>query len=226
MIKINDISKTYHTRSGRHLALNNVSFTVNSGDKIGILGRNGAGKSTLMKIISGAEKATSGTITRGMSVSWPISIGGGGLHGSLSGVDNYKFLTRIYDGRVDKEKLTLLKEMTELGKYLHEPIATYSSGMRARLSLAISLLIDFDCYIIDEALSVGDNRFQEKYNDYLHIKNDKKSIILVSHIDSHIKQHCDRIYVLERGILSPFDEPRLAFKFYEKIKSVSNLNII
>ena len=134
MISVENVCKTYSTRFGPRTVLNDVNFRLEKGRNIGILGKNGAGKSTLIRLISGAEKPTSGHIDRGMSVSWPLAFGGAfQLH--LTGLDNLKFVCRIYG--VDwKPLLPFVEEFTELGIYLREPVLHYSVGMSMRLNWA------------------------------------------------------------------------------------------
>ena len=134
MIRLDGVVKKYRTRVGLHTVLDSVSLEVKKGDKVGILGKNGAGKSTLIRIISGAELPNSGRVVRGMSVSWPLAFSGA-FQGSLTGLDNTRFLCRVYAADVT-EVLPFVEEFSELGKYLREPVKTYSSGMRARLAFA------------------------------------------------------------------------------------------
>lgn len=223
MIEIKQLSKIYKTRSGPKTVLNNISLIVNPGEKVGILGRNGSGKSTLIRLIGGAEAPTSGTIKRGMSVSWSVGINGG-LQGTISGIDNLKFLCRIYNKSYE-DKIEFVKEVTELGSYLREPVINYSSGMKAKLGLAISMVLDFDCYLVDESLSVGDKAFQEKYKSQLENKYKGKSMILVSHIENHVQKHCEIIYVLHKGDLLKFPTKKEAYDFYNHLKTDSNMEL-
>jgi capsular polysaccharide transport system ATP-binding protein len=177
--------------------LSGVSFTVERGERLGILGRNGAGKSTLIRIISGAEMPTTGTVTRTMKVSWPLAFSGG-FHGGLSGLDNLRFICRIYGVDV-QDKREFLEDFSELGKYLMEPVKTYSSGMRARLAFGISLAIDFDCYLIDEIVAVGDERFRAKCEVELFQKRRDKTYIIVSHSPTYMRKHCSRTLSLTEG---------------------------
>jgi capsular polysaccharide transport system ATP-binding protein len=160
MICIEHVTKQYATRHGSVTVLDDVNLNIRPGEKVGILGRNGAGKSTIIRLISGAERPTSGRITRGMSVSWPLAFGGA-FQGTLTGLDNLRFICRVY-GTSTEDKLPFVQEFSELGRYLHEPVKTYSAGMRARLAFAISMVIEFDCFLIDEIVAVGDSRFHEK----------------------------------------------------------------
>ncbi|GBQ42046.1 ABC transporter ATP-binding protein [Komagataeibacter europaeus] len=131
MLRCIDIVKDYHVDNGTRRVLDNISFQVERGEKLGILGRNGAGKSTLIKIIGGVELPTAGRIEKDMSVSWPLAFGGA-FQGSLSGLDNLRFICRIYN--LDyKETRRYVDDFSELGRQLLDPVKTYSSGMRARL---------------------------------------------------------------------------------------------
>lgn len=212
MIRLEGVNKTYGTRSGPVHVLRDVDLTVESGERVGILGRNGAGKSTLIRLISGAEFPTSGYVHRGMSVSWPLAFGGA-FQGSLTGFDNLRFICRIY-GVDPADKLPFVEEFSELGIYLREPVKNYSSGMRARLAFAISMLIEFDCFLIDEIIAVGDARFHEKCNHELFVKRADRALIIVSHDPSYIREHCTRAAVLHAGSLSHFDSIDEAYEFY------------
>ncbi|WP_085248732.1 ABC transporter ATP-binding protein [Gilliamella mensalis] len=212
MIIVNNVSKQYLTRKGYKTVLNNINFSLKKGEKIGILGRNGAGKSTLIKLISEIEKPTSGSIVRNMSISWPLAFSGG-FQGSLSGMDNLKFICRIYGCCIEKTK-KYVEDFAELGDYLFEPIKKYSSGMKARLAFALSLSIEFDCYLIDEVIAVGDSRFTEKCKKELFENKKDRALILVSHNMNAIKNYCDKAMVLDEGCLYQFDTIEQAYTYY------------
>ena len=165
MIHVRNLHKSYATRFGSKMVLDGVSFDLSLGERLGILGRNGAGKSTMIRLVSGAEKPTSGTIERSMSVSWPLAFGGA-FQPQLTGIDNIRFITSIYDQDFARN-LAFVEDFAELGPYLREPVRTYSSGMRARLAFAISMIIEFDCFLIDEIGAVGDARFHDRCNHEL-----------------------------------------------------------
>jgi ABC-type polysaccharide/polyol phosphate transport system ATPase subunit len=204
MIRLTNVCKDYPTRAGMRRVLNNISLTVGRGEKVGILGPNGAGKSTLVRLVSGAEPPTSGTIERTMSVSWPLAFSGG-FHASLSGADNVRFICRIYG--VDYEsRFEFVKDFAELGIYLNEPVATYSSGMKARLAFAISMTIDFDCYLIDEVSAVGDQRFRDRCRLELFEKRKDKAKLVVSHSHGYLKESCERFLLLKGGTVEEYDE--------------------
>jgi len=214
MIRLAGVNKTYPTGSGPVRVLRDVDLTVTAGERVGILGRNGAGKSTLIRLISGAELPSSGLIERDMSVSWPLAFGGA-FQGSLTGLDNLRFICRIY-GVDPADKIPFVADFSELGIYLREPVKTYSSGMRARLAFAISMIIEFDCFLIDEIIAVGDARFHEKCNHELFVKRGDRAMIIVSHNAAYIREHCSRAAVLVGGELHSAPSLDEAFAFYDQ----------
>ncbi len=215
MIILNDVVKSYSVRSGKVNVLDGINLTVQPGEKIGILGRNGAGKSTLVKLLGGVEEPTSGSIIRKMKISWPLAFSGA-FQGSLTGADNVRFVCRIY-GTEFGPAMEMVDSFAELGKYLYEPVKIYSSGMRARLAFALSLAVDFDCYLIDEVISVGDAKFHQKCQVELFEKRAHKSMIIVSHELHNIQKYCDKAAVLQNGKLEIFDDMQEAFAIYSSL---------
>lgn len=213
MIELHNVCKEYPTRAGQRSVLQNVNLIVRPGEKLGILGRNGSGKSTLIRLIAGAEKPNSGTITRGMRVSWPLALISG-FGGSLTGRDSLRLVCRIY-GVEWRDKLDFVLDFTELGRYFDEPVQSYSHGMMARLAFAVSMVIDFDCFLIDEVVAVGDSTFTERCNLELFGKRGHKAMIIVSHSEAFIRQHCDHAAVLVNGHLHNFATNEQAFDFYQ-----------
>jgi capsular polysaccharide transport system ATP-binding protein len=199
MIRLTAVDKDYPTRTGMVRVLKDVDLAVAPGERVGIIGRNGAGKSTLIRLISGAELPTRGRVDRTMSVSWPLAFGGA-FQSSLTGLDNLRFICRIY-GVDAAPRIAFVEEFSELGAYLREPVRNYSAGMRARLAFAISMMIEFDCFLIDEVIAVGDARFHEKCEQELFVKRADRAMIIVSHDPNYIFQHCDRATVLIDGHL-------------------------
>ena len=214
MILLQDVVKKYPLSSGHATVLDHVNLSVSPTEKLGILGRNGSGKSTLIRLISGAELPTSGSIIRSMSVSWPLAFGGA-FQGSLTGVDNLRFICRIY-GTTTEDKISFVQEFSELGRYLYEPVKTYSAGMAARLAFAISMVVEFDCFLIDEITAVGDSRFHAKCHEELFVKRKDRAMIIVSHDAGFIREHCDRAAVLVKGKLHSFDHVDDAYVFYNE----------
>ncbi|KGQ51792.1 ATP-binding protein [Gallibacterium anatis 10672-6] len=212
MISVEHVYKKYQTRTGSVTVLNDINFSLNKGEKIGILGRNGAGKSTLIRLMSGVEAPTSGTIRREMSISWPLAFSGA-FQGSLTGMDNLRFICRIYNADINYVT-EFTESFSELGNYLYEPVKNYSSGMKARLAFALSLSVEFDCYLIDEVIAVGDSRFSNKCRYELFEKRRDRSIILVSHSPTAIRQYCDNAMVLDQGKMRQFSSIDEAYQFY------------
>ena len=214
MIRLRNVAKTYGIRTGPVQVLRDIDFDVARGEQVGVLGRNGAGKSTLIRLISGAELPTSGTIDRAMSVSWPLAFGGA-FQGSLTGYDNLRFICRVY-GVDPADKAPFVADFSELGVYLKEPVKSYSSGMRARLAFAISMVIEFDCFLIDEIIAVGDARFHDKCRVELFEKRGDRAKIIVSHDSGYIREHCSRAAVLANGRLHHHETLDESFAFYEE----------
>jgi capsular polysaccharide transport system ATP-binding protein len=214
MIRVENIHKVYSTRQGPHTVLDGVSFELARGRNLGILGRNGAGKSTLIRLISGAENPTSGKIRREMSVSWPLAFGGA-FQPHMTGLDNLKFVCRIYG--VDYRPLVpFVEDFTELGVYFREPVFHYSHGMLTRLAFALSMAIEFDCFLIDEAMVVGDVRFHERCHVELFHKRKDRAFILVTHDANVIKLYCENACVLHEGKLLAFPTVDAAYDFYNQ----------
>jgi len=215
MIRLTNVSKDYLTRAGPRRVIHNVNLTIEPGERVGILGRNGAGKSTLIRLISGAELPTTGKIVRNMSVSWPLAFGGA-FHSSLTGADNVRFICRIY-GVDFRPRFEFVRDFSELGLYLNEPVGTYSSGMKARLAFAISMTIDFDCYLIDEVMAVGDARFRERCKVELFEKRRDKAKLIVSHSHQSLKGNCDRFLLIEDGRVEEHDDFNEVYFRYKQL---------
>jgi capsular polysaccharide transport system ATP-binding protein len=214
-IELSGIVKDYHTAIGVRRVLDGISFSIGEGEKIAVLGKNGAGKSTLVKIIGGVEPPTSGAVERGLFMSWPIAFGGG-FQVTMSGFDNIRFIARLY-GVPIKEAIAFVDDFAELGRLLYLPVRTYSSGMRARLAFALTLAINFECFLIDEVLAVGDQRFQQKCHDALFVRRKHCAMIMVSHHVDIIRQYCNKALVLKAGRGRVFDDVDFAINIYASL---------
>ncbi|MGJ0240066.1 ABC transporter ATP-binding protein [Novosphingobium fluoreni] len=215
MITCTNVCKTYQHGSRKKEVLRNVNFAVGPGDRIALLGRNGAGKSTLIKLIGGVELPTSGSISRTMSLSWPLGFSGG-FQGSLTGYDNARFIARIY--RRDYPELRdFVEDFTELGRQLRMPVKTYSSGMRARLAFALSLAIEFDCYLIDEVILVGDQNFQRKCHYELFERRQDRSMILASHSTEFVREFCNKALIIHKGKADLHEDMNYAIAQYDQL---------
>jgi capsular polysaccharide transport system ATP-binding protein len=216
MILLEDVSKHYLMRGGRRKeVLNGLNGVIRPGDTVGILGRNGAGKSTLLRILAGVEHPSSGRVQRSMSVSWPLAHGMG-LHSSMSGADNARFVARLYGVPV-KEMLDFVEGFAELGPYFYMPLSTYSSGMNSRVTFAISLAIDFDCYLIDEGISTGDQRFVARARQIITDRLRNRSVIMVTHSVAHVRTFCRTAAVLSDGKLKFYEDLDEAIATYEAL---------
>jgi capsular polysaccharide transport system ATP-binding protein len=210
-LELIDVHKSYPIRGGRKMILRGANGRIARGEKVGILGRNGSGKSTLVRILGGVEAPSKGKINRSMSISWPIGMMAG-FQSQLSGADNARFIARIY-GRSIERITDFVADFAELGEYIRMPLMTYSSGMRSRLALAVSLAIDFDCYLVDEALAVGDTRFGRAFAE----KIERSGLILVSHSPALVRRLCTRAAVLDQGILTFYDDLDEALATYNAL---------
>jgi capsular polysaccharide transport system ATP-binding protein len=215
MISCEKVTKSYPMGSGRKQVLRGVDLQMAPGEHIGFLGRNGAGKTTMIKLIGGVELPTSGRIKRHMSVSWPLGFGGG-FQGSLTGYDNARFISRIY-GHEYRELKDFVEDFSELGAQLKMPVKTYSSGMRARLAFALSLAIEFDCYLIDEVIMVGDQNFHRKCHYELFEKRRDRALIFASHSADLVREFCNRAIVLHEGLATPYDDVDEALAVYDRL---------
>lgn len=215
-LRVSGLSKAYR-HAGRTL-FRDLSFDVERSGRMAILGRNGQGKSTLIKMLGGALPVTSGVIDWRMTSSWPIGFSGG-FQGSLTGLDNIRFLARLYD-KDFTETLARVDDFAELGAALKEPAKHYSSGMRARLAFGLSLAIEFDCYLIDELVAVGDARFQKKCNEELFSKRADRAFMIASHNTKLITDICDRALLIESGQARVFNDVREAVDIYAWLKAV------
>lgn len=191
MIKIENLTKSYRTPTGRHYVFKDLNLEIPSGKSVAFIGRNGAGKSTLLRMIGGIDRPDSGKIITNKTISWPVGLAGG-FQGSLTGRENVKFVARLYAKQEElKEKIEFVEEFAELGKYFDMPIKTYSSGMRSRLGFGLSMAFKFDYYIVDEVTAVGDARFKEKCAQLFKERHKESSFLMVSHSLNSLKEFCD-----------------------------------
>lgn len=198
-------------------ALQDISFTANKGDVIGLIGMNGSGKSTLSNIIGGVIPPTSGRVkTVGQTSIIAIS---SGLNNQLTGRENIelKCLMLGFKKKEIQEMEDEIIEFADIGKFIDQPVKKYSSGMRSRLGFAISVTVNPDILIIDEALSVGDQVFgQKSKNKMFEFKEKGKTIFFVSHSMGQIKEFCDKAIWLEFGEMKDYGSVNDVIPEYEK----------
>lgn len=207
-----NIVKVFEGDHGTVRALNGVSFRVGAGERIGILGGNGSGKSTLIRILAGVLQPTSGEVRRDLSLSWPLALGGG-FEGQLTGYDNVRFLSHLY-GLPFRETFDYVADFSELGRHMYMPVRFYSDGMRMRLAFALSLAMNFECYLIDEVILVGDRRFQLKCHDELFGKRKSCGMIMAVHDAGVIKEYCQTALILKGGRGRVLSDLSLAERIY------------
>lgn len=217
MIKIENLTKSYRTPTGRHYVFKDLNIEIPSGKSVAFIGRNGAGKSTLLRMIGGIDRPDSGKIITNKTISWPVGLAGG-FQGSLTGRENVKFVARLYAKQEElKEKIEFVEEFAELGKYFDMPIKTYSSGMRSRLGFGLSMAFKFDYYIVDEVTAVGDARFKEKCAQLFKERHKESSFLMVSHSLNSLKEFCDVAIVFKNSYI---------IGYYENVQSGDRKSVV
>ncbi len=210
MIRFENVTKRYRTRDGYRTVLDSVNFELPSRRNVGILGRNGSGKSTMTRLMSGSELPDEGRVTRKGHISFPIGFSMG-FTPYLSGRENTVIVARFYGD--DPVYVTrFVKEFAELGEYFDMPLATYSSGMRARLTFAAGIALDFDTYLIDEVIEVGDIKFREKCARAFAARLQHSNLYMISHNAETIRRYCDMAAVLHAGKITLFDDVNAAIR--------------
>jgi capsular polysaccharide transport system ATP-binding protein len=214
MIEFWNVAKAYRTKMGKKIILDDFTGSFPRGRNIGLLGRNGVGKSTFIRMIAGAEYPDRGKIKRNVRISFPLGMIG--FKATLTGRENCRFVARIY-GLDVRAVERFVADFTELGKYFDMPVATYSSGMRSKLTFGVSMAADFECYLLDELLSVGDVSLKARATALFEEKRKKASLILVSHSVGEIRKLCDMGAVMGNGHLRLFDNVSDAIAEYDKM---------
>jgi ABC-type polysaccharide/polyol phosphate transport system ATPase subunit len=208
--------KQYHKD---FVALDNISFEIGDGQTLGIIGENGAGKSTLLKILSGIVIPDSGTIKIDGKVTGLLELGTG-FNAEMTGLENIYMngtLIGMTRDEINQKKQTII-DFSELGDFINEPIKTYSSGMTMRLAFSIAIHADPKCFLVDEALSVGDAYFQQKcMRKIQEFRESGGSIVFVSHDMNAVKILCDSAIMLDRGRIIDSEEPKNVVDFYQNI---------
>ena len=217
MISLENVTKSYMTLNGRKIVFRGLSLDIPEGVNVGVIGRNGAGKSTLMRLFSAVDLPDSGRIITKGRLSWPVGLRGG-MQKNLTGRDNVKFVCRIQGVRRGemKEKIRYVEEFAEIGEYFDRPVSTYSSGMQARLAFGTSMAFDFDYYLIDEVMSVGDANFKRKSRKAFKERMEKSKFILVSHNMKLIRKMCDIVVHLDHGRATIYESVRRGISEYRK----------
>lgn len=201
-------------------ALTDVSFDVEKGDVIGIIGHNGAGKSTLLKVISGIMKPTKGTIEAHGNIVPMLELGSG-FDMELSGRENIYLNGAIlgYSEEFLNEKYDEIVTFSELGNFIEAPLRTYSSGMLARLAFSVACIVEPEILIVDEILSVGDADFQEKSRArMMELMTGGTTVFFVSHSLEQIREMCNKVVWLEHGKIQAVGKTEEICNMYEGAK--------
>ena len=203
----------------KFLALDNINFTIYDKEVVGIIGKNGAGKSTTLGLIAGVLKPTSGKVYVNGKIA-PLLELGAGFHPDLTGRENI-ILNGILLGMTKKEilnKLNSIIEFSELEEFIDQPIRIYSSGMMSRLGFSVAVHVDPEILLIDEVLSVGDYKFQEKSKNKIYeFKQKGKTIIFVSHDINTIKELCNKVIVINDHKVLYVGDVEKGVDIYEKL---------
>jgi capsular polysaccharide transport system ATP-binding protein len=215
MLQVRGLAKQYSQNGRVRTLFEDLDLDLAPAERLAVLGRNGQGKSTLIKILGGVLAPSQGSVQWGMRPSWPLGFAGG-FQGGLTGIDNIRFLARIYD-RPIAPMVEAVESFAELGDALTMPVKHYSTGMRARLGFGLTLAIEFDCYLIDEVISVGDTLFREKCEAALFGQRAERAFIIATHDSAFIRQKCTRAVIIERGQFWLDDDINHAVDFYEDI---------
>ncbi len=214
----------YRTRTSflkrfEHIALKEVSFDLRRGETLGVLGRNGSGKSTLLRLLAGLVNPTSGKIICGEGVRRALLALGLGFRVDLTGRDN-ALISAMLQGASKSEALAALPgihEFSELGHFFHQPVKTYSAGMRSRLCFSTALETAVDVLLIDEALSVGDAHFKKKAEKAMTDRiNSQQTVVFVSHSIEQVSLLCDRVIWLENGVVQLEGETKKVTEQYRE----------
>jgi capsular polysaccharide transport system ATP-binding protein len=200
MIELRALTKSYPSRQGRRYVFRDLSFTFPPGSNIGLIGRNGAGKSTLLRLLGGIDQPDHGAVVTDRRISWPVGLSGG-FQSNLTARENVQFVCRIHGahGETLRAKVRFVEDFAEIGDYFDLPMRSFSSGMRSRVAFGLSMAFDFDYYLIDEVMAVGDAQFRAKSKDVLMTRLKQSNLILTSHNMGDIRQYCNVVVHVEQG---------------------------
>lgn len=215
--------KLYHSN---FFALKDISFEVKKGETLGIVGKNGSGKSTLLKILTGVLSATSGNVQVSGKVAALLELGAG-FNMEYTGIENIYLQGTImgYSKSQMDERIQNILNFADIGEYVYQPVKTYSSGMFARLAFAVAINVDPEILIIDEALAVGDMKFQAKcFNRMNELKESGATILFVGHDVSSIRTFCDKALWIHQGEMKMFGETLEVTAEYMKYMNDDEIN--
>jgi ABC-type polysaccharide/polyol phosphate transport system ATPase subunit len=214
-----DVFFPFRQSDHKFWALQNISFRVNEGESLGIIGRNGSGKSTLLQVLCGVLRATTGHVEVNGRVSALLELGAG-FHPEFRGRDNV-YMNGAIMGLSRKEmdeRFQAIADFAEIGEFMEQPLKTYSSGMFVRLAFACAVNINPDILIIDEALAVGDSYFQQKcMQKIVELREKGGTMLIASHDMEIIRGLCDSAILLNKGVILEKGDPTIVTKTYESM---------
>lgn len=213
MIHLERIAKRFRRNGVTRIVLDHVTMTLPDVPGLALLGRNGAGKSTLLRLVAGTLAPDHGRVVTDENISWPMGFAGG-FHPALTGAQNARFVARIH-GRNPYHMAETVHEFAELGQAWTMPFGTYSTGMKARLAFAVSMAIEFDTYLVDEIIGVGDTAFRQKCERAFRDRLGQARVIMISHNPGTLRQFCHAGLVLEAGRLTYADDIDDAIELHE-----------
>jgi capsular polysaccharide transport system ATP-binding protein len=216
MIELRHLSKSYPTRQGRRYVFRDLSFTFPPGSNIGLIGRNGAGKSTLLRLLGGIDQPDHGAVVTDRTISWPVGLSGG-FQANLTARENVQFVCRIHGAHGDalRAKVRFVEEFAEIGDYFDLPMRSFSSGMRSRVAFGLSMAFDFDYYLIDEVMAVGDAQFKAKSKEVMLARLKQSNVILTSHNMVDIRQYCNVVLHVDQGRVAVYDDIEAGIRAYQ-----------
>jgi capsular polysaccharide transport system ATP-binding protein len=216
MLELRQLTKSYPSRSGRRYIFRDLSFTFPAGANIGLIGRNGAGKSTLLRLLGGIDTPDHGAVITDARISFPVALGGGFLQ-NLTARDNVAFVGRIHGahGAELRRLIRRVEDFAEIGDYFDLPMNSFSSGMRSRVAFGMSMAFDFDYYLIDEVMAVGDAQFKSKSKAVLLDKLKHANLILTSHSMGDIRQFCNVVVHVDGGHVTVYEDVEAGIRAYQ-----------
>ncbi|NVO54436.1 ATP-binding cassette domain-containing protein [Rhodobacteraceae bacterium B1Z28] len=214
MLEFENVSKSFWTGTRRKVILDRVSFRIDIGKSLGILAPNGTGKTTLINMMAGLEKPDEGVIRRECRISFPMGFTGG-VSNKMSALENARYIAKIYGMDPDYVE-AYCNWLCGLGEYFNQPLATYSSGMRARFTFSLMLALDFDMYLIDEGMpATTDVEFNKKAGAILQERLRTTTLVIVSHSPSTLEKFVQQAAVLLDGQVHMFETLEEAKQLYD-----------
>ena len=214
MIEFVNVSKSFWTRQGRKVILDQASFRVEIGNSLGILAQNGTGKTTLINMMAGLEKPDEGQVIRTSRISFPLGFMGG-VVSKHSATENSRYIARLYGLDPDYVE-SFCRWLCGIGEYFDMPLGTYSAGMRSRFTFSLMLALEFDIYLIDEGMpSTTDVDFNRKAGAVLRERLANATVIIVSHQAQTLEKFCKSAAVLRNGQLYMFETLEEAKRLYD-----------